>query len=90
MTARKRRQYRTGSLYRRKSDGRWLGVIEAGFHKDGTRRRITVSAKTEPAAKQKLKDKLREAGATQVAVAATPDEDALFDALDRAPRRQSR
>lgn len=33
---------------------------------------------------------LREAGATQVAVAATPDEDALFEALDRAPRRQSR
>lgn len=33
---------------------------------------------------------LREAGATQVAVAATPDEDALFDALDRALRPQSR
>jgi uroporphyrinogen-III synthase len=33
---------------------------------------------------------LREAGATQVAVAATPDEDALFETLDRAPRRQSR
>lgn len=33
---------------------------------------------------------IREAGATQVAVAATPDEDALFDALDRALRPQSR
>lgn len=33
---------------------------------------------------------LREAGATQVAVAAAPDEDALFDALDRALRPQSR
>lgn len=33
---------------------------------------------------------LREAGATQVAVAATPDEDALFAALDRALRPQSR
>jgi len=33
---------------------------------------------------------LREAGATQVAVAAAPDEDALFEALDRAPRLQSR
>ncbi|MCO5132739.1 MAG: uroporphyrinogen-III synthase [Xanthobacteraceae bacterium] len=33
---------------------------------------------------------LREAGATRVAVAATPDEDALFAALARAPRPQSR
>ncbi|MGB5905470.1 MAG: uroporphyrinogen-III synthase [Xanthobacteraceae bacterium] len=33
---------------------------------------------------------LREAGATQVAVAATPDEDALFAALDRALGPQSR
>ncbi|MGN6310423.1 MAG: uroporphyrinogen-III synthase [Xanthobacteraceae bacterium] len=33
---------------------------------------------------------LREAGATQVAVAATPDEDALFETLDRALRPQSR
>lgn len=33
---------------------------------------------------------LREAGATQVAVAVTPDEDALFEALDRALRPQSR
>jgi uroporphyrinogen-III synthase len=33
---------------------------------------------------------LREAGATQVAVAAAPDEDALFEALDRALRPQSR
>ena len=33
---------------------------------------------------------LREAGATQVAVAATPDENALFEALNRALRPQSR
>lgn len=33
---------------------------------------------------------LREAGATQVAVAQTPHENALFDALDRALRAQSR
>lgn len=33
---------------------------------------------------------LREAGATQVAVAGAPDEDALLDALARAPRPQSR
>lgn len=60
MTARRRRQYKTGSLYQRASDGRWLGVIEAGFHKDGTRRRITVSAKTEAEAKRRLKAKQRE------------------------------
>ena len=33
---------------------------------------------------------LREAGATQVAVAGTPDEDAMFETLDRALRPQSR
>lgn len=33
---------------------------------------------------------LREAGATQVAIAGTPDENALFEALDRALRPQSR
>lgn len=60
LTAQKRRQYKSGSLYQRSSDGRWFGVIEAGFHKDGTRRRITVSAKNEAEAKRRLTAKQRE------------------------------
>lgn len=56
---RRRRQYGTGAVYQRK-DGRWMGVIEAGWNANGTRRRITVSAKTETAAKDRLKDKQRQ------------------------------
>lgn len=56
----RRRQYGTGSVYQRKSDGRWLGTIEAGYTKTGARRRITVSAATEVKAKEKLKAKMRE------------------------------
>jgi integrase len=55
----KRRQYGTGSVYQRKSDGRWLGVIDAGFTRTGARRRITVTARTEADAKAKLKAKSR-------------------------------
>lgn len=54
-----RRQYGTGSVYQRK-DGLWVGRIEAGTTRNGTRRRITVSAKTEAACKKALKDKQRE------------------------------
>lgn len=54
---RKRRQYGTGSVYRRASDGRWIGKIQAGWNSNGTRRVITVSARTEADAKVKLKKK---------------------------------
>lgn len=37
--------------------GRWFGVIEAGFTASGSRRRISVSAKSKPAAQRKLRDK---------------------------------
>ena len=37
--------------------GRWYGVVEAGFTKDGTRRRITVSAANKTVAKNRLRDK---------------------------------
>lgn len=53
MTA--RRNYGSGSVYQR-SDGRWFGVVEAGYTKSGKRRRMTVSAATERAAKRKLRD----------------------------------
>lgn len=56
----KRRQYRTGSVYRRASDGMWVGTIEAGSTKTGARRRLTVSAKTEAEAKRKLDKKQRQ------------------------------
>lgn len=56
----KRRAYGQGSIYRRASDGRWLGTIEHGYTRTGTRRRVTVSGKTEADVKAKLKAKARE------------------------------
>lgn len=53
-----RRQYGTGTVFQR-DDGRWVGRIEAGWTPAGTRRRITVSAKTEREAKAKLRTKQR-------------------------------
>jgi hypothetical protein len=47
-----RREYGTGSVYRRSSDGRWIGSVEAGWNPDGSRRRVTVSAKTEAEARR--------------------------------------
>lgn len=56
----KRRQYGSGSVHKRKRDGRWVGTIEAGWTKTGARRRITVTAKTEAEAKAKLKKRQRD------------------------------
>src|SRR5690625_1650423 len=42
-----RRQYGTGTLYRQE-DGRWVGQLEAGWTRAGTRRRIKVSYKPKP------------------------------------------
>lgn len=47
MTAEKRRQYGTGSVYQRSSDGRWIGRILVGWTARGTRRFITVSCGAE-------------------------------------------
>jgi integrase len=52
-----RREYRTGSIYQRASDGRWMGTLEGGFTASGARRRITVSGKTRPDVVRKLRDK---------------------------------
>lgn len=52
-----RREYGSGSLYQRAVDGRWFGSITAGFTANGTRRRITVSAKTRAEVVRKLRDK---------------------------------
>lgn len=63
MAEKKRRQYGTGSVHQRKSDGRWIGVVEAGWTAAGTRRRITVSAKTEAEAGRRLRDRQRKINA---------------------------
>ena len=57
---RKRRQYGSGSIYQRASDGRWLGTLDAGYTRTGGRRRITVTGKSEAQVKDKLKAKARE------------------------------
>lgn len=51
-----RRPYGTGGLSQRK-DGMWVGTIEAGWTRDGKRRRVTVSSKDKAEAKRKLRDK---------------------------------
>lgn len=51
------RDYGSGSVYPRKSDGRWVGTIEAGYTESGARRRVVVTAKTEIGAKRKLREK---------------------------------
>lgn len=53
----------SGSVYQAK-DGRWRGTIEAGWTSRGTRRRITVSGRTEREALRKLRDKEREIART--------------------------
>jgi integrase len=67
---RRRRQYGSGSIFQRASDGRVLGVIQAGWNERGGRRTITVSAapkddtkaalrEAEAVVKRKMRDKLR-------------------------------
>lgn len=59
MAERKRRQYRTGSIYQRSSDGRWMGTLQAGWNAAGGRRTINVSSSLPgPAGKAEVKRKL--------------------------------
>jgi integrase len=51
----KTRQNGEGSVYRRASDGLWIGSVSVGWE-DGRRRRKTVSAKTAAEARKKLRD----------------------------------
>lgn len=60
-----RREYKSGAVYQRASDQRWIGTIEAGWTANGKRRRITVSAKTERACKAKLIARQKELGRTK-------------------------
>lgn len=67
---RKRRQYGTGSIYKR-TDGRWAGAIDAGYTERGTRRRITRTGKTEAEVKTKLKELARQIGSEGVPAASS-------------------
>lgn len=59
MADRKRRQHGSGSVFQRTSDGRWLGVLQAGFHGNGNRRVITVSSAISEADCRRKLDKKR-------------------------------
>lgn len=71
MTSRRRRQYGSGSVYRRASDGRYCATIEAGYTRTGGRKRITITGKTEADVKAKLKAKQVEIARGQLVVSRT-------------------
>jgi integrase len=50
-------------VFKRASDGRWIGKIQAGWTANNTRRVITVSATTEAEAKRRLIEKQRQIAA---------------------------
>lgn len=60
-----RREYGSGSVYRRK-DGKWIGAAQAGFTKTGGRKRVSVVGRTEAEAKRRLRDKIAEVKAGEV------------------------
>lgn len=60
MTRDNRRQYGTGTVYQRASDGRWAGSVEAGWTKKGTRRRVPVYGRSEAEVKAKIKARTRD------------------------------
>lgn len=51
--------YGAGSVYQRGSDRKWIGSFDAGWTASGSRRRITVTGKTEADARRKLRDKIK-------------------------------
>lgn len=63
-----RRPYGTGTVYPR-ADGRFIGRMEAGWNTNGTRRRISVSGKTEAEVKAKLRAKRKEIDKTGITAA---------------------
>ncbi len=54
-----REDYGSGSVYQRQ-DGRWVASFEAGWTPRGTRRRVTVTAKTRPEVLRRRRAKQRE------------------------------
>jgi integrase len=61
----RRRQYGTGSVFQR-SDGMWVGQIEAGVDAHGRRRRLTVYGATAARVKEKLEALKRDIARTGV------------------------
>ncbi len=55
-----RREYGSGSIYQRQSDGRWVGTYDAGVTRSGGRRRPTVTGKSRAEVQRKLRDKMLE------------------------------
>ena len=70
----RRRDYKSGSVYQRASDGLWVGTLDVGWTERGTRRRVTVSAKTQAECKRRLDRKraeVRDGGAPTVSARTT-------------------
>lgn len=67
MSIDQRRDYGSGAVFQR-SDGMWIGRIEAGWNASGNRRRVQVSAKTEDECKRRLVKKRREIEASGLPV----------------------
>lgn len=65
-----RRTYGSGSLSQRK-DGLWVGRVYSGWTPNGTRRRLTVSAKTKPEAARKLRELQRRLASGDVPTSGT-------------------
>ena len=62
-----RREYGTGSIYPL-ANGKWRGAIDAGYTRTGGRRRLTITGRTEAEARRKLRDKIAEVKAGEVAL----------------------
>lgn len=58
-----RRQSGDGALYRRASDGMWVGALELGWTASGKRRRKVVTHRTQSGALAKLREARRQLGA---------------------------
>lgn len=64
---RRRREYASGSIYQRKDTGKWVGTYSAGWTERGTRRRVSVTGRTEAEVKRRLRDKIAAARAGSAA-----------------------
>lgn len=65
-----RRPKGAGTLTQR-SDGLWIGRVDAGWTPQGTRRRMTVSSRSKAECQRKLRDLIRKVNAGEVAATAS-------------------
>lgn len=54
------RRKNTGSVFQRKSDGKWVAQLDVGFTPSGNRRRLTASCRTRKQAETKVAEMVRE------------------------------